>query len=440
MDRNIISYLSRKLRKEKGLTQENASFGGVSKGTIHNIETQEKPVSIKTVLEHFENLGIIKTDFPNLVKETSKDLEDTEFTLKLIQMLIDGGKLEEGLLRLKKIKLPTYHPFYSYRTYILARYYFHKGEWQQAKRNFRRTIEQYQKNQYKLNNQLIGHCYNLLGLCSYYEHNLEQAIEYANLGLKNATNALKSSLLSNLTLYLTEMGNDTQAFYKINMSWGEIIRSDKITTRLNIYLVKTILLRRAGQIDEAIQCAKKGLDLAFLNNEYNRAFELLNTLGNIYLEIKKWDKAEECFQTVLLSGDLPNAKRLIESRLNLAALEAYKENWDESEKQIQLAKKVVRGRKELDTHWQAIVNIMYGEILMKQKKYEQAFSVFDTTIKLAKKSNRKDILQKTLPHALDCLLALKREDKYLELSKELHSLDDSKRKRGEFYAFVPWRW
>src|SRR5690606_4494255 len=253
------------------------------------------------------------------------------------------------------------------------------------------------------------------------------------------TNALKSSLLSNLTLYLTEMGNDTQAFYKINMSWGEIIRSDKITTRLNIYLVKTILLRKAGQIDEAIQCAKKGLDLAFLNNEYNRAFELLNTLGNIYLEIKKWDKAEECFQTVLLSGDLPNAKRLIESRLNLAVLEAYKENWDESEKQIQLAKKVVRG-KALEIHWQAIVNIMYGEILMKQKKYEQAFSVLDTTIKLAKKSNRKDILQKTLPHALDCLLAMKREDKYLELSKELHSLDDSKRKRGEFYAFIPWRW
>lgn len=436
-DPNIVSYLSRKIRDDKKLTQEKAAFGGVSKGTIHNIETQEKPVSNNTILEHFENLGIYKVDFPNRLLEAKKNIDDTQFQLNLIQMLLDGGDLDPAKNELKKLKLPKYHPLSSFCIYLEGRYWFHQGEWEKASRDFTKAINRYRKNQYKLNNQLVPHCYNLLGLCSYYQDDVKNAIKYAELGLEaNPKAALKNSIMSNIILYLSHSGNSTQAFYLINNFWSEINQSSKIATRLNLYVVRTKLLRSAKQITEAIDCAKEGLELAFINHEYNRAFELLNTLGIIYIEENEWEQAERCFSTVIQSNK-SNSRRIAEATLNMGILHAHKRNWKLAETYLAKSLEICRDNKLIDYNLKSDVHIVYGRILFFQNKYHKALEVLSELEKSLNGSE--EHFEKAISLSLNCLLSLGDIDEFQKRSVELFKLRESSIRKDEFYE-IPSRW
>lgn len=436
-DSNILSYLSRKTRDEQKMTQENASFGSVSKGTIHNIETQEKSVASNTILDYFENLGIAKNDLPQKISEAQKEIEDTQFELDLLQMIIDGGDLDHGKNKLSLLQLPKYHPLFSFHIYLKGRYWFKQGEWVKASSQFENAIYRYQKNQYLLENQILSHCYNLLGLCSYYQDDMENALNYAELGLNSRPQVdLKNSITSNIALYLSHSGNTSQAFYLINNLWPDIAQLSKISTRLNLYNTRTKLLRSAKQIKEAIDCAKEGLKIAFLNLEYNRAFELLNTLGNIYIENNELDQAEKCFSTVIYSEHRADPRRITESNLNMGILYAQKNAWNQAEFHLDKSLNACQDSKLVDKNLVIDVHMVYGNVLQLQGKYKLALNLFDKVLEMLHDSKQ---TEEVIARSLSCLLSLGNLEEFQKRSMELCKIQESQNRKGELYE-IPTRW
>lgn len=437
-DGNLLSYLSRKLRDEKNLTQQESAFGKVSWSTVKNIELQEKTVSQATIHEHFENLGVPKSELEDRLEELSKEVDQIMFRFKLVKMRIEGGNPSQGLEDLEANPLSKSHPLYSYGLYLCARYCYFTQDWKEAESYLWEAIRQYNKSGYCLEHQLVPSCYNLLGVCAYRRGDLLKAVELSQEGLlHDPQGSIRGSLSSNIILYLSYMGHTVQAMNLVTQVWDEIAAGDKVSTRLNVYLAKATILMDENQLEEAVICAKEGLDLALANDEYNPAFEILNALSNIYMKIGEWQEAEHCCRTVVESSKA-SRRRKFDAYLNFSSLATNRGDLEGSLQYLHLANEIADQNKELDFAQLASLNVMYAEIYKNQKNYERSLSYYDSIIEKARTLNRKDILTDTLSGALDCLLELKQMDTLISHIKELQQITE--RKGGAYHVPLWWRW
>lgn len=140
---------------------------------------------------------------------------------------------------------------------------------------------------YAMNENIEAYSFNDLGLCSYHENNIEQAIQYTRSGLDafnvNGKNKIvKYNLIRNLAVYLERTGRVVEALRVVQDVWEEVPNIGQKETVLGFYWLKGELLRRSGSLKEAEITCQEGLKLAGYNEDYSSSFDLWVVLGSIH--------------------------------------------------------------------------------------------------------------------------------------------------------------
>jgi tetratricopeptide (TPR) repeat protein len=435
IDQNLLSYLIRQKRTEKGLTQKDLRDKNLSESTISNIEKQEAKVKQDKVFHLLEKLGILKEDIPYLINQLKDEIEKLKYYFQLIETLIDDGKIEEATIQLERYSLDEFHPLSPFVYYLKGRILFQQKEWEKAKKQFEIAIDNHIKFGIEPIDNLISVCYNELSSCSYHQNNQNQAIRYVEKGLSyydenSKRTEIVYALLGNKIVYLEKSGQSDQSVQLMNEVWPNLALIESTEIKLNLFKSRVIALRRGKQYQEAIECGKDGLYLARRDHQYHRYYDLLIVIGSVHLLQKNFDVAYESFQTVFrMDEEMEYPRRHLDAHTYLAILHNYQKNLTESKQHLEKAIEI--GQQSNDVYRLAKALIVYGNYYSNSQLFNEAIPYYEHAIKIAKEHNYKYRQCSALFKVLECHDKLSNDKDYIKYSKELLYLQKEMNFSGE---------
>ena len=146
--------------------------------------------------------------------------------------------------------------------------------------------------------------YHELSRIAYENREWNQALSYIEEGISHfkeegQRSHYKYLLQVSRIIYLNEANRLEEALRQIEKFWKEISCIESVDTVLELYMVRIKVLMKLKLHDEAIRYAIQGIELARINGKAGKACRLWQLMGKVYLLIKKWEEAEDCFLTVL---------------------------------------------------------------------------------------------------------------------------------------------
>jgi tetratricopeptide (TPR) repeat protein len=383
----------RKVRKERGLRLEDLADENISPATVSNIERGIAHVSPEKITYLLGKLELSVNNLPEMLSKEQEVLEKVKFKLLTIATLCTMDHHDEALDQFEKLTLDENHPYIAHAYYLKGKCYAGKKKWKQAKRAFYNALRISQQNPYKENNMEAA-SYLLLGLTSYYQDNLEQALEYTNNGIdtfvkKGENEHIQYLLYRYKGLYLQRLQRITEGMRLIQEIWPSISQMDDVTTILSFYWLRAEFSRLSGFTKEAAHSAIEGIEIARRNQQYPSMYDLWLTLGNTYTVGKEWDLAETAFHMALkLEGKLPDDPRRTHAYIYLSLLYTKQNKNEEAHRTIQTA--IQSAEKHNDSLCLADALSMMGELCQRTDQLDEAISYYNKAIQITDKYNYKD--------------------------------------------------
>lgn len=269
LDSEIARYVVRRRRiKEKNLTLEDLKGLDISKSTASNIE------NMKSVREDYFHLYLKKIDLKKkelefLSQIAAEEVRELTFRLDAVEEMIEDGNTNAAQTQLTQLEIEDFHPLAPWCLYLQGVIYRKQKDYKSAEKKYLQAVNAYNKFSLNPRDNIISACYNSLGICSYFQDNLEQAIDYINLGLNvfNETKdmeQIKYKLYGNKILYLMNQSRNDEAFLILNEVWPQRSDIDKNNGALfDFYTFRATLLRYRGMYTDAIQVCEEGFKTAF---------------------------------------------------------------------------------------------------------------------------------------------------------------------------------
>jgi tetratricopeptide (TPR) repeat protein len=354
----------RKVRKERGLRLEDLADENISPATVSNIERGVAHVSPEKVTYLLEKLELPMSKLPEMLIQEQVELKRVKFSLLTISTLRQIGYVDDALSKLEELKLDETNPYIAHAYFYKGKCYMAKKKWKQAERSFYNALRSAQQNAYQENNMEAA-SYLLLGICSNNQGNLDQALVYINDGLdayyeEGDMRHVKHLLHKHKGIMLQKLGRITEAMQLVQDSWYLLTDLDDIETTLGFYWLRAELSRQTGLINEAIEYAVEGIDIARRNKQYSAMFDLWIVLGTIYTAQKDWETAETSFLMA----------RKLEEKI------------------------------PIDQRWVTVYS-RTGDLYLKQNKLPEAFEYFQHAIRYATKFQDVPQLVSNLVHTGD---------------------------------------
>ncbi|TCP62566.1 tetratricopeptide repeat protein [Baia soyae] len=437
LDYELLTYLAKKTRVDSGRIIDDVRQK-LSLGTISNIENRKGKISYKTLSQYFTCLSLSKETIVQKIHHIKKEIQDLTFQLELVQVILDERNIEKAKIILDNIQIEEFHPLAARIKYLYGRLFYVEKDFKQAQDLFFEVIECYEKNNYFQPNYLIE-CFNSLSTSFYYQEDIPNALKYVNLGFQHYAESesnqdLKYLLTVNKVLYLIAMGQRELAFELIQQIWGQIREVEPVNVKLNFYKFRAQLLKHAKQFQEAISCAEEGIQIARKYKDRNRSFGLLIVLGTIYTDIEDFEKAKTCFQTVEQFEDMKYPRRFVDAHVYLGIIHSKQEEWKKAEYHLSIAQQF--GEKYfIDVRRLVKLLIVYGNIMMNQKKYEQALSYFEIAYKKAINKSLTDFQHDVLFHKLKCLQETGKMDEFHQVNIEFFQIQEKLYQREEMNTY-----
>lgn len=402
-----VGDVIRKIRKDRQLRLEDLADSNISPSTISKIERGESHNSEKVGLL-LDKLGLDPTQLTALISDKQAEEMEIELKLDAIETMLASGNLEQAFNEIKKAeKQENYSK--AVIAYLKGRYFIKNSDWKKAERNFGDSIrlqrEVHHSEESRRN--LSASSFNELSIISYFENNLDEAIKYTDSGLEvfdedGERKHDKYILMSNKAIYLEKAGRIEESFNLVDDLWSHRSEINSIEVILSLYELRSILLRRKKQFDDAIHFAKEGIKIARLNNQYNRLFDLWSALGSAYLHSNELKCAKICFQTALtLEGKFKYRNVFIQTYTDLGILYVQEENWSEATKALNKA--ISLGRELNDARRLSLALIVLGDLFAKQDKKPEAISYYKEAIGIVQKHQLKKREHAALIRLAQCL-------------------------------------
>lgn len=388
-----IGEVIRKVRKERGLRLEDLADENISPATVSNIERGVAHVSPEKISYLLEKLDLPMHKLPEMLYKEQEELKKVKFQLLTVATLRKIGYVDEALDHLDEIKIDDSHPLAAYTYYLKGECYITKRKWKQAERALYNALRVSQQNPYKENNMEAA-SYLLLGLISYYQNNIEQALEFTNTGIhafveEGQNKYIKSLLYRNKGIYLQRLGRLTEGMRLIQEIWDSIPTMDDIGTILGFYWLRAEFSRLSGMMDEAIEIATEGIELARRNKQYDAMCDLWTVLGSVYTSLGNWKRAETSFKTALkLEGKFPADQRLTMVYTRLGILYMKQERYDEA---YQALKTAIEYAEKFDDAPRLCMSLIFlGDLCYTINKIDEAIATYNKALAIAKKHQYKD--------------------------------------------------
>jgi tetratricopeptide (TPR) repeat protein len=390
-----IGEVIRKVRKERGLRLEDLADENISPATVSNIERGVPHVSPTKIQYLMEKLGLDMNQLPELLKDEQQKLQDLWLTLQSIESKLDLGVTEGLWDQLRGLDLDDAHPFAAYYYYLRGKYQKHRRNWKRAEREFSNAIRLADQSDEGKQENIEAASFNELALCSYYQNNLEQAIRYTENGIEafqpdQGRRYYKYILMTNKAAYLEKAGRYEEALRAVQELWNHLPEIQNISVVLYLYELRAVLLRRSGMYDEAIRFAQEGLEIARINKQFDRSFDLWSALGSVYMAKKEWKKAEICYRTALsLKGTFEDEAVFVSAYADLGTLYMLQEKWEEAEEALSQA--IELGRSLNDALRLVGALLVMGECKQKQQQFQQAIPYLEEALSLTEKYGYKQL-------------------------------------------------
>lgn len=376
-----------------------ASEGKISTGTISHIENGGFRVS-KDKLKYWcsvINVDLDKVLLSNPTEELTE--EDLIFELKAIEHTLDRVDIEEGWERLQQINLTKDHSLASTIYYLKGKYYSKKKQWDQAHVYFTRAIDIEKGYSKQRANNIKSACYHELGRVTYFESNLKEALALVQKGLdefvKNGERKYYLYyLMVSKVIYLKSMNRIEEALLSLEELYQHKCDIETTSVLLNMADLQTELLNRTERYEEATKYALEGIELARIESNFDRLFDLWTVLGTSYMNLKKWKKAEKCFLEALKLKNKINKEYLpITTYKQIGKLYSI---LDKTELAIDNLKKAVHlGKKTSQALRTCESLIALGDCYFNQNQYKRAEYEYEQALALAEQhsfSTQEDIL------------------------------------------------
>ncbi|SHF02297.1 Tetratricopeptide repeat-containing protein [Seinonella peptonophila] len=424
----IISYLIRSERHKQGLKAKCLADQTVSEATLSNIVNRTATVREDKIYHVLEKLGIRKEDIPKRIQAEHTEQETIRYYLKLSEALINSQQLEEAKkdIDFYKQNLCEYHPLYPFNQFLEGLYYLGKKEHCLAAKIFLNALDTCAK--YYLNpvDNFASTCYSHLSKCKYQENDLEVALHYLEKGLSvldesKENHKIKWFLLGNKVICMEKLGHFNQALQLVQEIWRYIDEVEFLQVKLNLYKSKANLLIKNHQLDDALQCASHGFQIAYNSPKSRYIFDFLMILGSIHLLQKDCISAEKSFKTATLIDDtMKFPRRHIDAYSFLAILYIYQQEWGKAKEVLDHA--VTIGREVQDIHRLTRALIVNGNYFFFQNQLEEAIPYYEEAVMLAKENAFYHRQYHALFKLTDCNAALGNDKLFTKFSKELFYL------------------
>jgi tetratricopeptide (TPR) repeat protein len=409
----IGSYI-RKVRKERRMTLDDLADEYIPRATLSAIERglSKNPAKINYLLR--------KLDI-HLYELTQQEQEEKE------EKYLDLLSLENKINRspnsvLKKInQLPNKYQG-AILDFLKGRCYFKLNQDEKSTTFFKECLKNLEKEIDSEKTNLKPYCLNHLAIIAFRKNQYEQALHFTNEGissfvLNGERKYLHTTLLSNRSIYLYNLGRTEEALKTISQ-----IKVDSfdlnMDTVIGIYDFQAELNLEIKMYEEAFTCAKKGLELAHINNNYERQLELYITLSNIYKNRNYARHAEKCLLTAIsLEDSITKRHQLVlQAYLQLGILYQEQQKYSRSQKVLQKTVRIAKKQNNMLEYTKTMLQL--AKTFQLNMNYDEAIQYYMQILQNAIDEQTK--LQ-TLSGLAQVYLQLEDYDNYLKYSKQYFS-------------------
>ncbi|SDW00111.1 Transcriptional regulator, contains XRE-family HTH domain [Marininema mesophilum] len=346
LDIHEIGEIVRKVRKERGLRLEDLADENISPATISNIERGVPHVSMKKAHYLLSKLDIDLHNLPDLIMKEQKEHQDLNFQLLSIESMCTTQHTDKALHTLEQLDIDDGHPYASTVLYLIGKCHIQKKNWKRAERILFKAVQL--TNQGDPTHNIEAASLAELGLCSYYQNDLDSALKYTENGLtafdpQGDRPHVQFVLKQNKAVYLERLGRIGESMRVVESVWESLPFIDESNMVLTFYWLRSELLRRSKVYEDAILFATEGLEKARRNTNYNLMYDLWTVLGSVYMDNENWDSAKTCFNRALeLEEFLSSKHKFIVTYARLGVLYIQLNAWEDAkiviEKSIQFGK------------------------------------------------------------------------------------------------------
>ncbi|SMO77473.1 helix-turn-helix transcriptional regulator [Melghirimyces algeriensis] len=403
---NEIGAIIRNIRKERGLRLEDLADQNISPATISNIERGVPHVSLDKCMYVLNKLDIDQNQLSDLLADKRQGMDHLEFELLSIETMNDIGSPNDALKELNRLNLADSHPYAAVMYYIKGKCYNSLKKLHKAEKCFHNAIRLASQSDALENSNIEAASYTELGLCHYYQNNLEEALSFTENGMEAFVSEgerphFRFVLLRNKAIYLERLNRFGEALKVVEGAWKELDQIGHMQVVLGFYCLKAELLYRTGQYDDAIEVAREGLDKARMECKHDTIFTLWTIMASIHMAKREWRNAERCFQLALfLKGTSVKEKFFAFTYSRLGVLYIHQERWNEAEKVIDLAIQI--GERYHDAPRLLDAFVIKGDFHRIQKQYREAIPFYQKAEKLAHQYKYKNKLGKILFRMAKC--------------------------------------
>ncbi|MFC7443043.1 tetratricopeptide repeat protein [Laceyella putida] len=183
---------------------------------------------------------------------------------------------------------------------------------------------------------------------------------------------------------------------------------------LGVHALRARLKEDIKMFENAAQCAKKGLEIARINYNYERMLELYIILADIYISSHKLHRAKSCLEAgIVLKNKITRRHWLIlDAYLKLGVVHFKIKDNSSSRKYLQEARKIAEKENAVLKYAQAM--LFTAKTFVPDRKYEEALSKFEEVIKL--RTNEETYLE-ALEGLMQVYLLLGDNVNYIKYSK-----------------------
>lgn len=425
----------RKKRKDQGLRLEDLADEHISTATISNIERGVPHVNREKIVYLLEKLKLDVNEVSQMLLEDSEKMENMQLKFVAIDTLLSLGKTEKASRFLMNLpaKLLSNHQASIHS--LKGRYYLQRKDWHKAEREFSDAIRLAERDRYAERTNLLAACYLDLASCRFLQYDIKHALHFIDRGIqalkedREDYDRIRYRLLVNQVNYLERSGFTDEALKKINQLWPSIDSIQELSIILDMHVIRAKLLRKVKLYHDAIQCARKGIQLAVGSYYYDEMFHLWMILGMTYLDMYQLEDAEICFAFVGELEDQINSKKdIVRAYCALSYLYLLKNRLEEAEKAANEAARLADEHPEKpirDYVW-----ILIGQIEKKRRNWGEAVFCFREAIKIANKQDSSTTLLQSYVELAECYQHLREEEQFVEtitqiyqLQKEIHKDD-----------------
>lgn len=433
LEDDAIRYVLRRRRiKELGKSMGDLDDPYISKSSISNIEKAKGKFSSRTIEIYLEKLEITEDEVIEKAQEVREMLEEYHEQLEAIEHIINRGDPASATNLLNRFQVEEYHPLTPYILFLQGRICYEERDYKEAKEKYHYALDTcIKKYKHHPPDNIVATCYKELARCSYKEDDLDQALMYVDLGLKNfdetkGRRGIKYVLLGNKVMYLLKSSQHEQAFRLLDQVWTEVEKLDSSfddESLFNLYKHRSIILRDSKMYEDAHQCCKRGMQIA-RNRSDGRIGHYLDFLiisGSIHLMQRELQKAFDRFQLVLGSdAGFRSPRRHIDVHTILGVLFNSKGDWEQSlyhlEKAIQIE------RENPDPFRLSKTLIVRGNLHFSQEQFSKALIFYQEATRISEKYGYKQREYTSLLKSADCFDKLGNNQLKRDCLEKMHHL------------------